>query len=71
MSASGGGALAGAATLTLRREGSALRTETGGPVIWVLHLTSNPQGYCWGRADKPAGYCERQQVRCGDPAPTS
>ena len=58
-------------SITLRREGSQLRAEDGGPVIWVLRLTATPDGYCWGRADRPIVYCERRQIRCSDAAPTS
>ena len=58
-------------SISLRREGSALRTDAGGPVIWVLRLTRNPQGYCWGRTDKPSVFCERPQERCDATAPVS
>ena len=58
-------------TITLRREGSGLRADDGGPVIWVMRLTQNPPGYCWGRTDKPSVHCERPQVRCDSTTPTS
>ena len=51
-------------SLTLRLEGDSRRTDTGARAIWVLRLTTNPQGYCWGRTDWPVVRCERQQVRC-------
>jgi hypothetical protein len=51
-------------TLTLRLEGDTRRTDAGAPPIWILRLTSQPQGYCWGRADWPDVHCEDQQVRC-------
>ncbi len=58
-------------SITLRREGEMARTDSGGPVIWVLRLTVNPLGYCWGRLDRPSVYCERQQERCEITAPSS
>ena len=58
-------------SITLRREGSRLRADDGGPVIWVMRMTAAPDGYCWGRRDRPIVYCERQQIRCRDAAPTS
>ena len=58
-------------SITLRREGSRLRADDGGPVIWIMRPTADPDGYCWGRADRPIVYCERPQIRCGDAAPTS
>ncbi len=58
-------------SITLRREGSRLRADDGGAVIWVLRLTAAPEGYCWGRRDRPIVYCERRQIRCSDAAPTS
>ena len=51
-------------SLTLRLEGDNRRTDTGAQAIWVLRLTTNPQGYCWGRTDWPVVRCEQQQVRC-------
>ena len=51
-------------SLILRLEGDNRRTDTGAQAIWVLRLTTNPQGYCWGRTDWPVVRCERQQVRC-------
>lgn len=62
---------ADAGSISLRREGSTLRADGGGPVIWLLRPTAAPDGYCWGRADRPIVYCERQQIRCGDAAPSS
>ena len=58
-------------SITLRCEGSNLRADDGGPVIWFLRLTAAPDGYCWGRADRSIVYCERPQIRCSDAAPTS
>ena len=51
-------------TLTLRLEGDPRRTDTGDRPIWILRLTTQPEGYCWGRTDWPAVHCEDQQVRC-------
>ena len=51
-------------TLTLRLEGDIRRTATGAHPIWILRLTTQPQGYCWGRTDWPDVHCEDQQVRC-------
>ncbi len=58
-------------SVTLRREGSALRSDTGGPVIWIMRFTANPLGYCWGRADRPTVFCERPQKRCDANTPIS
>ena len=58
-------------SLTLRREGSAERSDTGGPVIRVLRFTADPMGYCWGRADRPVVFCERPQKRCDQNTPVS
>jgi len=58
-------------SIALRREGSNLRADGGGQVIWIMRLTSTPDGYCWGRADRAIVYCERPQIRCGDAAPIS
>ena len=54
-------------TLTLEREGDAPLPETGRRPVWVLRLTHNPEGYCWGREDWPAIRCEDQQLRCEKP----
>ncbi len=51
-------------TLTLRLEGDTQRADTGGHPIWILRLTTQPEGYCWGRTDWPSVHCEDQQVRC-------
>jgi hypothetical protein len=51
-------------TLTLRLEGDRRRTDAGGRPVWILRLTDDPQGYCWGRTDWPSVRCERQQLRC-------
>lgn len=51
-------------SLTLRLEGDNRRTDRGGQAIWILRLTTNPQGYCWGRTDWSVVRCEQQQVRC-------
>jgi hypothetical protein len=51
-------------SLTLRLEGDSSRTADGGRPIWILRLTTAPEGYCWGRADWPSVHCENQQVRC-------
>ena len=58
-------------SVTLRREGSRLRADDGGPVIWVMRLTAAPEGYCRGRRDRPIVFCERRQIRCSEAAPTS
>ena len=51
-------------TLTLRQEGDTRRTPNGNRPIWILRLTTQPEGYCWGRTDWPSVHCENQQVRC-------
>ena len=51
-------------TLTLRLEGDTRRTADGDRPTWILRLTKEPEGYCWGRADWPLVHCENQQVRC-------
>lgn len=56
-----------AATLTLRLEGDTARTDDGRPPTWILRLTANPSGYCWGRADWPVVRCEDRQLRCDEP----
>lgn len=56
-------------TLTLQREGDAPLSQTGHRPTWILRLTQNPAGYCWGRTDWPMMRCEDQQLRCD--APTS
>jgi hypothetical protein len=62
---------ADATTLTLRREGDPTRTETGARPIWLLRLTDQPLGYCWGRTDWPLIRCEQQQLRCDADKPVS
>jgi hypothetical protein len=54
-------------TLTLRREDEVVATDSGNRPIWILRMTSQPDGYCWGRTDWPALRCEDQQLRCGAP----
>lgn len=56
-----------AGSFTLRREGETQRTDSGDRPIWILRRTSNPEGYCWGRADWPLVRCEDQQLRCDAP----
>ena len=51
-------------TLTLRQEGDSRRTDSGARPIWILRLTDDPPGYCWGRTDWPVVRCEDQQLRC-------
>jgi hypothetical protein len=58
-------------SITLRLEGQDLHTDSGGQAIWILRLTSNPEGYCWGRTDWPDVRCVEPAVRCGEQAPTS
>ena len=53
-----------ATTLTLRLEGDMRLTAVGHHPVWILRLTHDPQGYCWGRTDWPSLRCERQQLRC-------
>ena len=60
-----------AGSITLRREGDPQMTADGNPPVWILRLTQNPAGHCWGRADWPVVRCERLALRCGDDAPTS
>jgi hypothetical protein len=54
----------------LRHEGHALRGD-GGTAFWVMRRTTNPEGYCWGRTDRPTVFCERPQERCDQSSPTS
>lgn len=58
-------------SLTLRLEDDPARTADGGHPIWVLRLTQDPAGYCWGRTDWPVVRCIDPAVRCDDSAPTS
>ena len=51
-------------TLTLRQEGDSRRTDSGAHPIWILRLTDDPKGYCWGRTDWPVVRCEDAQLRC-------
>jgi len=53
-----------ATTLTLRLEGDSARTATGARPTWILRLTQEPEGYCWGRQDWPSVHCENQQLVC-------
>ena len=58
-------------SITMRLEGESRRTVTGERVIWILRLTSDPQGYCWGRTDWPLLRCEHPATRCDQVAPSS
>jgi hypothetical protein len=58
-------------TLSLQREGDAPLPETGHRPTWILRLTSNPDGYCWGRSDWSPVRCIEPAVRCDTSAPTS
>ena len=58
-------------TIALMLEGDPNRTDTGDRIIWLLRLTEQPAGYCWGRADWPAVRCVSPAVRCDAQAPTS
>lgn len=49
--------------LTLREEGG-MRLPDGSRPTWLLRLTENPKGYCWGRSDWPTVRCENQQLAC-------
>lgn len=51
-------------SLTLHQDGRPRPTDGGGRPVWILRLTEEPKGYCWGRADWPVVRCEEQQVRC-------
>lgn len=53
-----------ATTLTLRLEGDSTRTASGARPTWILRLTQEPEGYCWGRSDWPLVHCENQQLTC-------
>ncbi len=55
-------------SLTLRQEGDVRRTDSGAQPVWILRLTADPQGYCWGRTDWPQVHCEDQQLRCDNPS---
>jgi hypothetical protein len=54
-------------TIALQREGDAPLAETGRRPTWILRLTQDPAGYCWGREDWPLMRCEDQQLRCDAP----
>lgn len=58
-------------SLTLQREGDAALAETGRRPLWILRLTQNPDGYCWGRADWPSVRCVEPSLRCDTTSPTS
>lgn len=58
-------------TIALSREGDPARTDTGDRIIWLLRLTDDPAGYCWGRADWPSVRCIAPATRCDAAAPTS
>mgnify|MGYP006213424935 CR=1 FL=1 len=58
-------------TIALMLEGDPNRTDTGERIIWLLRLTDQPAGYCWGRADWPSVRCVSPAVRCDAEAPTS
>jgi hypothetical protein len=58
-------------TLSMQREGEAPLPETGRRAMWILRLTSNPAGYCWGRQDWPLVRCINAAVRCDSETPTS
>lgn len=58
-------------TLSLQREGDAPLPETGRRPLWILRLTQDPDGYCWGRADWPSVRCIEPAVRCDTTPPTS
>jgi hypothetical protein len=58
-------------TIALMLEGDPNRTDTGERIIWLLRLTDQPAGYCWGRADWPSVRCVAPAVRCDETAPTS
>ncbi|WP_156790627.1 hypothetical protein [Rhodobacter ferrooxidans] len=58
-------------TLSMQREGEARLPETGRRPTWILRLTANPAGYCWGRQDWPLVRCVNPAVRCDSETPTS
>lgn len=58
-------------TLSLQREGDAPLPETGRRPVWILRLTDDPDGYCWGREDWSPVRCINAAVRCAAVAPTS
>lgn len=47
------------------------RQRDGQPVVWVMRPLAEPEGYCWGRTDWPAGQCTDRFVRCTTEAPVS
>jgi hypothetical protein len=58
-------------SITMRMEGETRLTDDGQVVVWILRLTAQPDGYCWGRRDWPMMRCQHQALRCSPTVPTS